>query len=216
MESRIPDANPSATKREARGYGVTKPRQDRSRRWPNAIPDDKLFVMTDIPSGDLQSRLTSALSGQYRIVRLLGQGGMGSVFLAQDESLDRPVAIKVVLPDVAGSAEVRQRFVQESRTVARLRHPNIVAVYAAGEADGLLYFVMEYVPGESLRDRLTRERKLATNDAIAILRDRGRRAVVHDRIEDRADAVQQAALALLQTGARGCRSRLLRTASLTA
>ncbi|QJR37042.1 serine/threonine-protein kinase [Gemmatimonas groenlandica] len=129
--------------------------------------------MTDTPSADLQSRLTRALAGQYRIDRLLGQGGMGSVYLAQDETLDRPVAIKVVLPDVAGSADVRQRFVQESRTVARLRHPNIVAVYAAGEADGLLYFVMEYVPGESLRDRLTREQTLPTNDAVAILRDLG-------------------------------------------
>lgn len=96
---------------------------------------------------------------------------MGSVFLAHDESLDRPVAIKVIAPEVAASADVRQRFVQESRTVARLRHPNIVQVYTSGEADGLAYFVMEYVPGESLRDRLTRDKTIPEDDAVIILRE---------------------------------------------
>lgn len=127
--------------------------------------------MNDPASRTLESRLRTALAGQYRVEGLLGQGGMGSVFRAHDEALDRPVAIKVVAPDVAASAELRQRFVQESRTVARLRHPHIVAVYAAGEADGLLYFVMEFVPGESLRDRLTREGRLAEAEAVPILRD---------------------------------------------
>lgn len=127
--------------------------------------------MNDPASRTLESRLRTALAGQYRVEGLLGQGGMGSVFRAHDEALDRPVAIKVVAPDVAASAELRQRFVQESRTVARLRHPHIVAVYSAGEADGLLYFVMEFVPGESLRDRLTREGRLAEAEAVPILRD---------------------------------------------
>ncbi len=127
--------------------------------------------MNDPASRTLESRLRTALAGQYRVEGLLGQGGMGSVFRAHDEALDRPVAIKVVAPDVAASAELRQRFVQESRTVARLRHPHIVAVYSAGEADGLLYFVMEFVPGESLRDRLTREGRLGEAEAVPILRD---------------------------------------------
>lgn len=127
--------------------------------------------MNDPASRTLESRLRTALAGQYRVEGLLGQGGMGSVFRAHDEALDRPVAIKVVAPDVAASAELRQRFVQESRTVARLRHPHIVAVYSAGEADGLLYFVMEFVPGESLRDRLTREGRLSEAEAVPILRD---------------------------------------------
>lgn len=127
--------------------------------------------MNDPASRTLESRLRTALAGQYRVEGLLGQGGMGSVFRAHDEALDRPVAIKVVAPEVAASAELRQRFVQESRTVARLRHPHIVAVYSAGEADGLLYFVMEFVPGESLRDRLTREGRLAEAEAVPILRD---------------------------------------------
>ncbi|MBL0937602.1 MAG: protein kinase [Gemmatimonadaceae bacterium] len=127
--------------------------------------------MSDPSSPSLESRLRTALAGQYRVDGLLGQGGMGSVFRAHDETLDRPVAIKVVAPDVAASAELRQRFVQESRTVARLRHPNIVAVYTAGEADGLLYFVMEFVPGESLRDRLTRQGALSEAESVPILRD---------------------------------------------
>lgn len=127
--------------------------------------------MNDPASRTLESRLRTALAGQYRVEGLLGQGGMGSVFRAHDEALDRPVAIKVVAPDVAASAELRQRFVQESRTVARLRHPHIVAVYTAGEADGLLYFVMEFVPGESLRDRLTRAGRLSEAEAVPILRD---------------------------------------------
>ena len=120
---------------------------------------------------DLQSRLSQALAGKYTIYRPLGQGGMGTVFLAHDESLDREVAIKVIAPEVAASPELRQRFIQEARTVAKLRHPNIVAVYAAGEADGLLYFVMEFVPGESLRDRMTRDVKMSPQDGVPILRD---------------------------------------------
>lgn len=127
--------------------------------------------MSTTPPTDLLDRLRSALSGQYRIERKLGQGGMGTVYLAQDLSLDRPVAIKVISPDVSTSSDIRERFVLEAKTVARLRHPNIVSVYAAGEADGLLYFVMEFVPGESLRERLTREQQLPVDDANGILRD---------------------------------------------
>ncbi len=120
---------------------------------------------------DLQTRLSTALEGQYTIERPLGQGGMGTVFLARDNSLDRQVAIKVIAPEVAASPELRQRFIQEARTVAKLRHPNIVAVYAAGEADGLLYFAMEFVPGESLRDRMTRESPMSSEDGLPVLRD---------------------------------------------
>ncbi len=123
------------------------------------------------PPPDLQSRLARALTGQYDIERVLGVGGMGTVFLARDITLDRPVAIKVISPDVAGSAELRQRFLLEARTVARLRHPNIVSVYAAGEADGLLWFAMEYVPGESLRDRLQREPVMPAETVMAIVHD---------------------------------------------
>ena len=127
--------------------------------------------MTTDHALSLFDRLTQALAGQYLIERALGQGGMGTVFLARDLTLDRQVAIKVISPDVGTSPELRQRFAQEARTVARLRHPNIVAVFAAGEAGGLLYFVMEYVPGDSLRELLNRQLILSANNAVPILRD---------------------------------------------
>jgi len=105
----------------------------------------------------IREALQTRLGGQYVVEGLLGQGGMGSVYRARDITLDRAVAIKVIAGDVATNPQLRDRFLLEARTVAKLRHPNIVAVYSAGDAGGLLYFVMELVPGESLRDLLTRE-----------------------------------------------------------
>ena len=127
----------------------------------------------DTPSHMIES-LRRALTGRYEVERMLGQGGMGSVFLGRDVVLDRPVAIKVVAPELAGAESIRERFLQEARLVARLRHPSIVAVYAAGEAEGLLYFVMELVEGESLRDRLTREGRMDGDAGIVVLRDLAR------------------------------------------
>ena len=128
--------------------------------------------MTDSHTPDsLVDVLGRALGDKYRIERQLGKGGMGSVLLGRDLTLDRPVAIKVINPDLGLSAPARQRFLQEARTVARLNHPNITDVYAAGEVDGLLYFVMEYVPGESLRDLLDRDKRCTPERAAAILRD---------------------------------------------
>ena len=115
--------------------------------------------------------LRRALGDKYQVDRQLGMGGMGSVLLGKDLTLDRPVAIKVINPDLGLSATARQRFLQEARTVARLNHPNITDVYAAGEVDGLLYFIMEYVPGESLRELLDRERFVSGEKATAILHD---------------------------------------------
>lgn len=121
------------------------------------------------PPPDPLDALRAALGAQYHIERLLGQGGMGAVYLARDTTLDRPVAVKVINPDVAGNATLRERFLQEARTVARLRHPHIVPVFAAGETAGMLYFVMEYVPGESLRDLLAREGRVPGARAGQIL-----------------------------------------------
>jgi serine/threonine-protein kinase len=122
-----------------------------------------------VPSGLLE-QVRAALGAHYEIERPLGAGGMGSVFLARDLTLDRAVAIKVISPELGATKSFRARFLQEARTVARLRHPNIVAVYAAGEADGLLYFVMEYVPGESLRGLLEREGRVEPERATRVLR----------------------------------------------
>lgn len=98
---------------------------------------------------------------------------MGSVYLAHDLTLDRPVAIKVINPDVASNPALRDRFLLEARTVARLRHPNIVPVHAAAESDGLLYFVMGFVQGDSLRELLTREGRLDPVRAERVLREMG-------------------------------------------
>ncbi|MGH7658078.1 MAG: protein kinase domain-containing protein, partial [Gemmatimonadales bacterium] len=117
---------------------------------------------------EIADRLQAALGSHYRIERELGRGGMGLVFLATDTTLDRPVAVKVIHPDLATRETVAQRFLAEARMIARLRHPNIVSVYSAGEATGIFYYVMDYVPGETLRDRLIREGRLSIEDAVRI------------------------------------------------
>lgn len=114
--------------------------------------------------------LEDRLGGQYRILRLLGSGGMGAVYLARDLTLEREVAIKVVKP-AAGSANVYDRFRREAKTAAQLSHPNIVPLHAFGSVDGMPYFVMGYVRGESLAERLRREGKLSEAEARRILAD---------------------------------------------
>jgi serine/threonine protein kinase len=110
------------------------------------------------PAGDpLLEALDKAIGFQYRIERLLGRGGMGAVYLAHELALDRDVAIKVLPPENASTPEVRERFKREARTAARLNHPNIVPLHTFGEVAGMLYFVMGYVPGESLAARLKRD-----------------------------------------------------------
>lgn len=118
---------------------------------------------------ELMSRLQAALGTQYRLERELGHGGMGVVFLARDTTLDRPVAVKVVHPDLAVHSSITQRFLAEARMIARLRHPSIVAVHTAGEATGLFYYVMDYVQGESLRQRLLRLGRLPVADVTRIV-----------------------------------------------
>jgi len=115
--------------------------------------------------------LAAALAGQYDIERELGRGGMGVVYLAQDVKLDRKVAIKVLPPLLADTAEVRERFLREARTSARLTHPNIVAIYGAGEIDSRVYFVMSYVEGESLAERIRHNGVLDPASVVPIIRD---------------------------------------------
>lgn len=97
----------------------------------------------------------SVLAG-FQVERQIGAGGMGAVYLATDTTLDRPVALKVVAPDLAGDARYRERFLVEARLAGSLEHPAIVSVYAAGETDGELYLAMPYIRDGSLADRLTR------------------------------------------------------------
>ena len=115
-------------------------------------------------------RLTAALAHRYRIDREIGRGGMATVFLAHDVKHDRRVAVKVLHPDL-GAVLGGERFLAEVRTTARLQHPHILPLIDSGDADGLLFYVMPFVDGESLRDRLTRERQLPVGDAIALARE---------------------------------------------
>ncbi|HEX2723548.1 MAG TPA: protein kinase [Gemmatimonadaceae bacterium] len=110
-------------------------------------------------------RLRTALEQSYSIDRELGRGGMATVYLAQDVKHDRVVALKVLHPDLAASLGP-DRFLREIRLAARLNHPHILPLFDSGEADGILYYVMPYVEGESLRERLDREQQLPIEEAV--------------------------------------------------
>jgi tetratricopeptide (TPR) repeat protein len=130
-------------------------------------------------------QLAGALGDRYRIQRELGQGGMAVVYLADDLKHERSVAIKVLRPEIARALGA-QRFLNEIRTTAGLAHPHILPLHDSGEAGELLYYVMPFVPGESLRQRLDREGPLPLSDALRITREVGdaleyahRRQIIH-------------------------------------
>jgi predicted ATPase len=116
---------------------------------------------------DAVSRLNTALEGRYAIERELGEGGMATVYLAQDLKHGRSVAIKVLKPELA-AAVGHERFLREISTTANLRHPHILPLFDSGEADSLLFYVMPFVEGESLRERLDREGQLPLDDVLRI------------------------------------------------
>ena len=126
--------------------------------------------MADHPDGDFIA-LQQALVGEYSLEREIGRGGMGIVYLAREVSLARPVAIKVLPSALAARAEVREAFLRESRTIARLTHPNIVPVYAAGERGGFAYIVMAYVEGITLGERIRTRGPLLPGQAARLLRE---------------------------------------------
>jgi len=119
---------------------------------------------------DPLARVQAALAGRYTIERELGRGGMATVYLAQDRKHHRQVAIKVLKPELA-AALGPERFLREIDTAARLTHPHILPLHDSGEAAGLLYYVMPYVEGETLRDRLEREGQLPLEEAVRITRE---------------------------------------------
>ena len=115
-------------------------------------------------------RLGSALADRYRLERELGQGGMATVYLAEDLKHERKVAIKVLHPEL--SAVIGgERFLAEIKVTANLQHPHILGLIDSGEADKLLYYVMPYVSGESLRGRLSREKQLPVEDALRLVKE---------------------------------------------
>jgi serine/threonine protein kinase len=113
----------------------------------------------------------SALAGEYSLQRELGRGGMGIVYLARDVQLDRDVAIKVLPAHLARTPESRERFVREARTAAGLSHPHIVPIHRVGEAGGFVFFVMSYVEGETLGERLRARGPLPAAEATRVLRE---------------------------------------------
>ena len=127
-------------------------------------------LVTD-PAMDLFAAVQAALEPHYRLERELGRGGMGVVYQATDRTLDRRVAIKVAHPELTEKAPIAQRFLAEARMLARIQHPNIVAIHQAGRVQNLHYYVMDEVPGESLRQLLNREGRLPVERARAIAAD---------------------------------------------
>lgn len=113
--------------------------------------------------------LARAVAGEFRLVREIGRGGMGVVYLARDTRLDRDVAIKTLPPHLAADAQVRERFVREARTAAALSHPNIVPIHAAAERDGVVYFVMGFVNGRSLAEGVASDGPLSVADALRVV-----------------------------------------------
>ena len=137
------------------------------------------------PAADIPEKLLAALADRYRPSRVLGTGGMASVYLADDLRHGREVAIKVLKPEVAARIG-SERFLSEIRTTARLQHPSILPLFDSGEADGLLFFVMPYVAGGTLRNRLSAGLPFASTDAVRLVAELAdaleyahRREIVH-------------------------------------
>jgi serine/threonine-protein kinase len=128
------------------------------------------------------SMIGTVLSGRYRLEAKLGSGGMSTVYLARDETLDRSVAVKVMHREMSEQEDQLERFRQEARAVAKLTHPNVVAVIDAGEDGGHPYIVFEYVKGETLKQRISRVGALDTQEAIAYAIEIARGlSIAHDR-----------------------------------
>ncbi len=116
---------------------------------------------------EITQRLSTALADRYKIERHLGEGGMATVYLAEDLKHERKVAVKVLRPELAAVLGA-ERFVQEIKTTANLQHPHILPLHDSGDADGFLYYVMPFIEGETLRDKLNRETQLGIDEAVKI------------------------------------------------
>ena len=119
---------------------------------------------------DVSEHLNALLVGRYEIEREVGAGGMATVYLARDLRHDRKVALKVLRPELAAVLGP-ERFLSEIKVTANLQHPHLLPLFDSGEAEGLLFYVMPYVEGESLRDRLQRDKQLPVEDAVRIARE---------------------------------------------
>ena len=148
------------------------PRPTFGRRVAHGVPPPPLpsSRRSTVPDPILDA-LTQAVAGRYEVRRELGRGGMGAVFLAEDLALDREVAIKVLPPELAVQPALRERFVREAKLAASLSHPNIIHVHAVEEHGDLLAFVMQYVDGETLTERIARSGPYDAADCARLLQD---------------------------------------------
>ncbi len=129
-----------------------------------------MFQPENSPSDEFLA-LQAQVAGRYSLDRELGRGGMGIVFLAREVALDRLVAIKVLPPALASNAALRERFLREARTAAQLSHPHIVSIHAVASQDPLVFFVMEYIPGETLGERLRTRGALPMAEALRLMQE---------------------------------------------
>src|SRR5215218_5299198 len=120
---------------------------------------------------ELFMSLQQSLSGRYSIDREIGRGGMGIVYLAREVHLDRPVAIKLLPPDRAADPTLRERFLREARLAAKLSHPNIIPIHAVEEREDFVYYVMAFVDGKTLTDRVRTRGPLNASDGARLLRE---------------------------------------------
>src|SRR2546425_8425917 len=162
MEDGTPERRDDGRKNRAGGGEML---QSATLAAPGPDPYDGTIPRLRVALPDLLARLQAALADRYTIERELGRGGMATVYLAQDLKHHRPVAIKVLRPELAAALGA-ERFLREIETAAKLTHPHILPLHDSGEAAGFLFYVMPYVEGESLRDRLSREKQLPLGDAL--------------------------------------------------
>ncbi len=143
--------------------------------WTGGLPSVELAPRRSAsPVADVTQRLSALLADRYRIERELGQGGMATVYLARDLKHDRDVALKVLKPELA-LALGAERFLAEIRVMATLQHPNLLPLFDSGEADGLLFYVMPFFEGDTLRTRLEKEPQLPVDETIRLVDADGRR-----------------------------------------
>ncbi|MAE66798.1 MAG: hypothetical protein CMJ18_21220 [Phycisphaeraceae bacterium] len=142
------------------------PRHDRTIARPAAGPDDSTPARSSDPTTE---QLPAHRLGHYRIIERIGRGGMGDVYRGYEQDLNRPVAIKVLPPELNRHGELLKRFRAEAAAIARLVHPNVVQIYFAGEDRGQHYFAMQYVDGETLGELLARRGKLTLQEALPIV-----------------------------------------------
>jgi serine/threonine-protein kinase len=134
-------------------------------------PDDRIRIVTAGAPDPHFLAFQLALAGRYSILRELGRGGMGVVYLAREVHLDRLVAIKLLPPEKADRPQLRERFLREARLAARLSHPHIIPIHAVDQVDGFVFFVMSYVDGETLADRVRTRGPVSASDGVRMLRE---------------------------------------------